>query len=109
KGVIDSAWVRPKSVGHARVEGARPGIAQQRVESMARALSFTFYLQGVVARCSHAVVGCDLLERSSIRKGWEPAADGISWDHAACTRRAQVFVRLANQNVRASCPRIACR
>src|SRR5579864_9071753 len=74
---------------------------------MASAFSFAFYLEGVIPRCADAVIGRNLLERRGVGKGREPAPDAIARDRAARARRGQILVRLADQDVCASCPCIA--
>ena len=90
--VVKSAWIRTQAVRHAGVKGARPGIAEQGVQPVACALGFAFNLESSVAGCSHAVVRDDLLERRSVRIGWEAAADGVARDHTTCAGRTQILV-----------------
>src|SRR5579864_7026302 len=115
--IVDCARIGPESIGHPGVECARPGVAQKGIDTVTRTLSFSLYLEGIVASRSHAVISCDLLEWCRIRPVIHTAAYCIGrieqWvrhglaravDNGWETRRGRfnVFIRLADQNVRAT-------
>ena len=56
---VNRSNVSTKAIGHAGIEVAGPGVANQRVNAMADALGLRLYLERVVARRADAVVTVD--------------------------------------------------
>src|SRR5215469_5521437 len=98
QGIIQCPRIRAEAIGHAGVERTRPGIAEQGVEAVARALGLPLRLEGVVASPSHTIIGNNTLERCGIWVGREAATDGVAGNTAASSRRTQILVGLPDQN-----------
>src|SRR5579872_1629154 len=69
---------------------------------MARALGLSFHLERIVTRIPYAVIAVDRLERKCVRERGKAATQSVAGNYAACGGRADIFIHLANQDVRAA-------
>src|ERR1035438_2924149 len=96
---LQGAGVGAQAVGHARIEGARPRIAEQCIETMPGALGLSLYLQRVIASIPYAVVAGNGLKKSCKWKCSKTATQGVAADHTARAGLIEVFVFLTDENV----------
>ena len=94
-----------EAIGQSRVVGVGPGIAEKRIDAVARALGFRLDLERIIAGAADIVVivnGCEGTVRRGESRSPGTATQRVTCNHTAGRGRSNVLIHPVHQDVRAA-------